>query len=183
MMSKIDEIFRMVLNDREIFWIKKEIFNKKEWNDLKKTINQVKEFNERINQKIRSLEDEERKISDNGIRNDIKMAKRLCSNLLASSEQKPHILNQMFDFLDSFGVVECNLPNMDDYGKVIERYSISIVEQFFLDKMKRENNKHRKRALAKVLEYVKELYNANISVEEIAYFVRKLDSLRILWEV
>ena len=39
------------------------------------------------------------------------------------------------------------------------------------------------KALERVLEYVKELYIAGISPEEIAYFVRKLESLTKYWEV
>lgn len=107
----------------------------------------------------------------------------LCKGLKSAIQQEPNIVKQRLNLLKSFGVVQCNLPNMDDYGKVIERYNHSIVEQFFLDKIKRENREDRKKALVKVLEYVKELYNANVGIEEIAYFVRKLDSLKIFWEV
>ena len=93
---------------------------------------------------------------------------------------------QLFDNLDWYGLVECKLPkpsSMDDYGKVIERYDLSIVEHFFVDKISKESNPYRQKALRKLLEYVKELYDLNISVEEIAYFVRKLDSLEKYWEI
>lgn len=98
--------------------------------------------------------------------------------------QKPYILEQMFDKLDSFGLVECKLPNMEDYGKVIENHSISTVEQYFLSKIYSDSTSaYQKRALKKTLEYVKELYAMNIDLLEIAFFVRKLNSLALFIEV
>lgn len=183
MMSKMDEVFRKVLNDKDIFWIKREIFTSGEWRKLREKSHQPEECKSAIKKKLDSLKIEEENASDNRKKRDIGEAKQILNNLLKNLEQKPNIFNQFLKYLDFYGLVKCNLPSMDDYGKVIERYGISTVEQFFLDKMKRENDKHKKKALAKVLEYVKELYNANISPVEIAYFVRKLDSLTIFWEV
>lgn len=183
MMSKMDEIFKRVLNDKDIFWIKKEIFSFSEWSALKEASCQPTEYKNAVQQKIQALKNEENSTTDDRRKDINKKSKQLCNNLLNALEQKPHILNQMFNYLNSYGLVECNLPSMDDYGKVIERYDISIVEQFFLDKINRENNHHKKKALRKVLEYVKELYNSNHSALEIAYFVRKLDSLITFWEV
>ena len=183
MMSKMDEIFKKVLNDRDIFWVKKEIFSVQEWGELRDKRSQPERYESVIKQKIQSLNVEEKNSSDDKEKKDIREAERLLNNLLNALEQKPNILHQMFNYLDSYGLVKCNLPSMDDYGKVIERYGISTVEQFFLDKIKRENAQHKKRTLAKVLEYVKELYNTNLSPLEMAYFVRKLDSLTTFWEV
>jgi len=182
MMSKMDEIFKRVLNDKDIFWIKQEIFNETEWNELKKSKDNYHDFTKIVDRKIKSLEDKMSNASDKN-KNDFKESIKLCNGIKSAIKEDPNILDQMLDILKSYGVVKSNLPNMDDYGKVIERYGISTVEQFFLDKIKRENNQHKKRALARVLEYAKELYNANLSPLEIAYFVRKLDSLKILWEV
>ena len=184
MMNKMDEIFKKVLNDRDIFWIKKEIFSVSEWNALKEASRQPEEYKKAIQRKIQALEDEKNRTThNNDRRKDIEESIKLCKNLMNALAEKPNILNQMFNYLNSHGLVKCNLPSMDDYGKIIERYGKTTVEQFFLDKIKRENNRHKKKALSKVLEYVKELYNANISPLEIAYFVRKLDSLIIFWEV
>jgi len=80
---------------------------------------------------------------------------------------------------------------MEIFGKVIERYDISIIEYYFVEKINKEisyKNVQRRiskkgRALEKILEYVKELHAAGISSEEIAYFVRKLNSLENYWEV
>lgn len=182
MMNKMDEIFKRVLNDKDVFWIKREIFSAREWSELKEASHQPARYKSEVQQKIQALNDEENNTTGDR-RRDIEKSKKLCNNLLNALEQKQNILNQMFNYLDSYGLVKCNLPSMDDYGKVIERYGISTVEQFFLDKINRENDQHRKKALQRVLEYVKELHNSNQSALEIAYFVRKLDSLTIFWEV
>lgn len=182
MMSKIDEIFKKVLNDRSIFWIREAIFNETEWAELKIVKDKPEEFKKitdnKINsKKIKDIANNEKK------KNDLEKCLKLCEALKSALNEKPNILKQKFDYLNSYGLVKCNLPNMDDYGKVIERYGISTVEHFFLDKIKRENDIHKKKAIEKVLEYVKELYNANYSPLEIAYFVRKLNSLTNFWEV
>lgn len=96
-------------------------------------------------------------------------------------DQKPYILRQMFDKLNSFGLVECKLPNMEDYGKVIENHNRSTVEQYFLSKIDRARGYQN--ALRKTLEYVKELYAMNLDILEIAFFIRKLNSLTQFMEV
>jgi len=191
MMSDMDTILKKILNDRDIFYHEKEIFTKSEWNWLReKFINKnleeykniiqgkINEYNQKINQATNNKEKFQR-------------AKKLCQSLInaipeSDKSGKPNLLNTLFEYLDSFGLVKSNLPSpssMDDYGKVIERYDISIVEQYFLDKISKEDNLHTKNALKKLLEYVKELYQSNQSPLEIAYFIRKLNSLTTLWEV
>lgn len=209
MKSKMDDILKRVLNDKNIFSIKKEIFNETEWNELKKSkdnhsdfiqiveskIESLRNEMEPLENKIKSLENEMNKTSNKNKKNfkrhiesyqkSIELYKKsieLCEGLKSAAKEKPKVLSQMFNVLNSYELVQCNLPSMDDYGKVIERYGLSTVEQFFLDKIKKETDQ-KKKALAKVLEYVKELYNCNQSALEIAYFVRKLDSLTIFWEV
>lgn len=179
MMSRMDEVFKKVLNDRDIFWVKRKIFNEGEWTRLK----EEKEMDARIKMINEKIESFKRELEKNNEQQDLKSCIDLCETLKEELYSRPNIVKQRFSLLKEFGLVECNLPNMDDYGKIIERHSISIIEQFFLDKIKRENNKHRRKALAKVFEYVKELYNANASPLEIAFFVRKLDSLKTFWEV
>jgi len=183
MMNKIDEIFKRALKDRDIFFIKKEIFSNKEWKELNEARKERVKYENLVKQKIQDLKSKKGNESDNRKKKDIENAIELCDNMLNAIKIKPNILNQMFNYLDSYGLVQCNLPAMDDYGKVIERYGISTVEQFFLDKIKREQGLYKRKALAKVLEYVKDLYNSNQATLEIAYFVRKLDSLTIFWEV
>ncbi|WP_461863696.1 hypothetical protein, partial [Thermococcus sp.] len=107
---------------------------------------------------------------------------KLLAALKNSVDEKPNLLYELLNTLDSYALVKCNLPNMENYGKVIERYNLSIVEQYFMDKIRRASYPQNK-ALERILEYVKELYSAGFSSEEIGYFVRKVNSLTKYWEV
>jgi hypothetical protein len=188
MMSNMDKVFRRILNDKDIFWPQKEIFNKEEWLSLKEKFRNgnMDEFEKVIREKIKDYDQKITQTNDNKEKEKFQKAKTRCQSLINAISDRPNLLNDLFEYLDSFGLVKSNLPSpsaMDDYGKVIERYDISIVEQYFLDKISRENNMHTKNALRKLLEYVKELYQTNQSPLETAYFIRKLNSLTTLWEV
>jgi len=202
MMSDMDTILKKILNDRDIFYHEKEIFTKSEWNLLRekfinKNLEEFKNIKNIIQGKINEYNQKINQATNNKEKEKFQRAKKLCQSLINAIPEfdksgklvkhgKPNLLNTLFEYLDSFGLVKSNLPSssaMDDYGKVIERYDISIVEQYFLDKISRENNLHTKNALKKLLEYVKELYQSNQSPLEIAYFIRKLNSLTTLWEV
>jgi hypothetical protein len=192
MTSKMEEVFRKVLSDKDIFDSpydknKKEsipkLFEGEKWKELGKLFRAEKEeeFKRKIDGRMHEIENKEREV--NRWREErIKRLKERSAWLKGAYNEKPHLLMQLFDNLDWYGFVECKLPSMDAYGKVIERYDLPIVEHFFVDKIKGarfpKNN-----ALEKVLEYVKELYDSHISVEEIAYFVRKLNSLEKYWGV
>ncbi len=192
MMSKMDDVFRKVLNDKEIFDSPYDrytrtpipkLFEKASWKELGGLFNEGRknEFIVKIDSRIREIEKREQK-ANKWRRERIDELKRRAEWLKSAFENKPHLLAELFKTLEWYGLVECKLPNMDDYGSVIERYDIPIVVQYFVDKIKRESYP-RNRALEKVLEYVKELYAAGISPEEIAFFVRKLNSLTKYWEV
>jgi len=188
MMSDMDTILKKILNDRDIFYHEKEIFTKSEWNLLReKFINKnLEEYKNIIQGKINEYNQKINQATNNKEKEKFQGAKKLCQSLINAIYDKPNLLNNLFEYLDSFGLVKSNLPSpssMDDYGKVIERYDIGTVTQFFLDKIEKESDKYKKKALKKLLEYVKELYQSNQSPLEIAYFVRKLNSLKTLWEV
>ncbi len=192
MMSKIDEVFRRVLNDKEIFdspYDKNtrapipKLFEGASWKELGRLFNEGRkdEFIEKIDSRIREIENQERRAR--GWRRDkINELKQRAEWLKSAFDNKPNLLKDLFENLEWYGLVECKLPRREDYGKVIERYDISIVEQYFVDKIKRASYPQN-RALEKILEYVKELHTAGISSEEIAYLVRKIDSLAKYWEV
>jgi len=192
MMSKIDEVFRRVLNDKEIFdspydrntrALIPKLFEGASWKELGRLFNEGRkdEFIEKIDSRIREIENQERRAR--GWRRDkINELKQRAEWLKSAFDNKPNLLKDLFENLEWYGLVECKLPRMEDYGKVIERYDISIVEQYFVDKIKRASYPQN-RALEKILEYVKELHTAGISPEEIAYLVRKIDSLAKYWEV
>ena len=192
MMSKMDEVFRKVLNDRDIFdtlydtharKLIPKLFEGDSWKELGRLFNEGRkdEFIEKIDSRIREIENQERRAR--GWRRDkINELKQRAEWLKSAFDNKPNLLKDLFENLEWYGLVECKLPRMEDYGKVIERYDISIVEQYFVDKIKRASYPQN-RALEKILEYVKELHTAGISPEEIAYLVRKIDSLAKYWEV
>lgn len=168
--NKMDELLRRVLNDEAIFH-RKVVVPQDDWSKWKKVWkNQGRDgLTKVIQDKLSNIKDEK--------------ARAPYENLLKMAQETPNLLSQLFEYLDCYGSAKCNLSNTDDFGKVIERYGRERVEQFFLDKIKRERDRYKKRALVRLLEYVKEMYNAHISPLEIAYFVRKVDSLTTLWEV
>jgi len=193
MMSKMDEVFRKVLNDRDIFdtlydtharKLIPKLFEGDSWKELGRLFNEGRkdEFIEKIDSRIREIENQERRAR--GWRRDkINELKQRAEWLKSAFDNKPNLLKNLFENLEWYGLVKCKLPrSMEDYGKVIERYDILIVEQYFVDKIKRASYPQN-RALEKILEYVKELHTAGISPEEIAYLVRKIDSLAKYWEV
>ncbi len=190
MMSKIDEVFRKVLNDRDIFWHKIKIFTKKEWTELQQLFDDYFRNNNKdskdflkgkIDEKIKFFQKR-----DDTQHEDKNKILKLLKALKNSVDEKPNLLYELLHTLDSYALVKCNLPSsrsMEIFGKVIERNDISTVKHFFITKINKESNPHIKKALKKVLEYVEELHISGTSPEKIAYFVRKLNSLEKYWEV
>jgi len=191
-MSKIDEVFRRVLNDREIFDSPYDrntrvpipkLFEGDNWEELERLFNEGRkdEFIKKIDSRIEKIENQEQGVRG-WRREKINELKQRAEWLKSAFDNKPNLLKDLFENLEWYGLVECKLPRMEDYGKVIERYDISIVEQYFVDKIRRASYPQNK-ALEKILGYVKELRTAGISCEEVAYLVRKIDSLTKYWEV
>jgi len=188
----LDDVMWRILNDSYIFGPPYDrnaraviplLFETEGWKRLKKTfdVRDKNTFNSIVENQCQELQQKEQNANQwrkNKIRDTIELGK----SLKKAYDQKPYILEQMFDKLDSFGLVECKLPNMEDYGKVIENHNRSTVEQYFLSKIDRARG-DQKRALRKTLEYVKELYVMNLDILEIAFFIRKLNSLTQFMEV
>lgn len=192
MMSKMDEVFKRVLNDKDIFdspydrnkgkTIPK-LFDEKYWEELRKLFKarNKDKFSQMVENRISELEKQDHNAST-WRRQKISELKQYAEWLKRAFDEKPCLLEDLFETLSWYGLVECKLPTMDDYGKVIERYELSIVLQFFSDKIGRAKFPQN-RALKKILEYVKELFSLGFSPEEIAYFIRKVDSLEKYWEI
>jgi len=188
----LDDVMRRILNDSSIFGPPYDrnarsaiplLFETEKWKQLKEAfeIKDKNSFNSIVKNQYQELQQKEQnanKWRKDKIRDTIELGK----SLEKAYDQKPYILEQMFDELDSFGLVECKLPNMEDYGKVIENHNRSTVEQYFLSKIDRSRG-YQKHALRKTLEYVKELYAMNLDILEIAFFIRKLNSLTQFMEV
>ncbi|CAB3287436.1 conserved protein of unknown function [Methanocaldococcus lauensis] len=192
MMSKMDEIFKKVLNDRDIFdspydTHKKEhipkLFEENDWKKLGELFKNGKkdEYEKMIQDRINQIKYNEQN-ADDWRKTKIDELEKRAKWLINAYDNKQHLLKQLFETLEWYGLVECYLPNMNDYGKVIERYDKSIVIEYFMDKIKKSQFP-RNRALEKVLNYVVELYDAGVPREKIAFFVRKLNSLTKYWEV
>lgn len=181
----LDEIMRRVLNDSDIFYVSYTIFDKAEWEGIGKEFQKgnFAEVTARIDEKIHQLQGALNSGKNQKQKETLKGAIKLTEALKSSVKNKPHILKQMFLTLDMFGLVKCNLPDMEDCGKVVENHNRPIVEQYFLYKIDKEKNKFRRKALIRTLEYLKELYAMNLDTLEIAFFIRKLDSLTQFLEV
>jgi len=72
---------------------------------------------------------------------------------------------------------------MEDFGKVVEGHGRPIAEQYFLYKIQKEKDQRRRTALAGLFEVVKGLYDQRVDPLEIAFFVRKIESLTQIVEV
>lgn len=179
----LDDVMRRILNDPDIFYVSYTIFNNKEWEELGTGFHEGDLINvaSRINQKIQDLNHLQSQKNDRD-KGRVKEAIKLAEALKRAITNKPYIVHQIFLTLDKFGLVKCNLPNMEDYGKVIENHNRSTVEQYFLSKIDRASV-YQKRALKRTLEYVNELYAMNLDILEIAFFIRKLNSLVQFMEV
>lgn len=193
-MSKIDDVFRNVLNDDDIFESKYDFKRKGKFPKLFE-VSTWKQLGERFTAKdeaafLKIIEERIQTITKKQAEygkweRDLK---RQADWLKKAYREKPYLLADVLANFSWYGAMECNLPAMDSYGKVIERYDRAIVETFFMEKISKEMDRdgtfnRRGKALTKALEYVKELYDAEVSVEEIAYFVRKLNALKEYWEV
>lgn len=184
----LDDVMKRVLNDIDVFGLPFDknlnmniplLFPRESWKQLKATFAEKDKiaFNSLIDRQLQNLGNEIYR-SPYWRRQQIE----ICESLKKAFETKQYLLSQLFDLFDSFGIFDCKLPNMEDYGKVIENHTKPTAEQFFLYQIDKAG-RYQKRALKRIFEYVKELYNMNLDILEIAFFVRKLNSLKEFVEV
>lgn len=182
----LDEIMRRVLNDSDIFYVSYIIFDENEWEKIGEEFQKgnFSGVTTRIDKKIDQLQNALN--SETNKKETLEKAIKLTEALKSAVNNKPYILQQMFLTLDRFGLVKPNLTSssvLEDLGKVVENHNRATVEQYFFYKIDKEKYKFRKKALKKLLEYLKELYAMNLDTLEIAFFIRKLDSLTQYMEV
>jgi len=89
----------------------------------------------------------------------------------------------LFDMFDAFGSLETPLPAMEDYGKVAEFEPQAVLRQYFLTKIDRAKDNRQKIALKRVLEEVEYLVSQGTEPVQVGFFLRKLESLKLLPEV
>ncbi len=184
----LDEIMRRVLNDSEIFYVSYTIFDEAEWENIGKEFQKgnFAEVATRVDEKIDQLRDALNSETNRKKKETLEKAIKLTESLKSAIGNKPHILKQMILIYDKFGLIKSNLPSssvLEDFGKVIENHNRPTVEQYFLYKIDKEKNRFRRKALKRILEYLNELYTMNLDILEIAFFIRKLDSLTQFMEV
>jgi hypothetical protein len=188
----LDDVVKQVLNDPDIFGPPYDrnqrsyiplLFPKESWKELNTSFEKKDKtaFNSLVDKQMQYLRNEAYH-SQGWRKNQIEKSLSLGESLKKAFETKPNLLSQLLNVFDSFGLIECKLPNMEDFGKIIENHAKATIEQFFLYKIEKAPW-DQKRALKKVFEYMKELYAMNLDVLEIAFFVRKLNSLTEFMEV
>ncbi len=181
--SPMERLLRKVINDRNVFDYGKgnsgcliarsEMPQFRTWLETE-DLESVRRFLER---KIGKLQEEILKTDGKSDLRDF--AQRLKNGL----DSYRHYLVRICNLLDDFGILRCKLPNMEDYGRVVERESRAVVEQFFSYKIDKEANKWRREALKRLREYLAWGYDQGISSEHLGFFVRKIESLERLTEV
>ncbi len=183
--SPLEDAMRRVLNDRRIFWMPQELIGKAGWATLRNALDRddsdtalgvVASAKGDIDKRINAERDARRK-------QHLEDARQLLNGLEAKIKQAPSSINRVLDLMESFGPVRCNLPDTEDMGKVIEGYGRPTVEEFFTYKIQKERDQQRQKALVALFEEVRRLYDLHVEPLEIAFFVRKIDSLNQIVEV
>lgn len=191
--NPLEQAVSRVLNDRRIFEPPYDreskarlplLFTPEQWQELRAS------FLEGDENRFRSLVDQRMsQLGHTGGRTSqweegrVEEFSRLGNALKVAVTRAPHVLNKLFNTFEAFGLLQCNLPNMEDFGRVIEGHGRATAEQFFLHKIDKEKDRRRRKALIAVLEVVTGLYDQRVEPLEIAFFVRKIDSLAQLAEV
>jgi hypothetical protein len=183
--NPLEVAIRRVLNDRRIFWMPQELIAKSMWLEFREALrkndkSRVASILESAEQAITARINSER---DNDKRKYLEDSKRILIGLKVYVDRDSALVRDLANQLDTFGPLRSNLPNMEDFGKVIEGHSRPLAEQFFLYKIQKEKDSRRRDGLAAFLEVIKGLYEQRVNPLEIAFFVRKMESLSQIVEV
>lgn len=183
--SPLDHAIRKALNDRRIFWMPQKLIDRADWSNLKLSIKKgktddVQSILSAAENAVCNLISSEGNPRKRGYLQD---AKKLLTGLKTKIGQQSPFVTHVFDMLDEFGPLLSNLPNMEDFGKVIEGYNYSTAEHFFLYKIQKAKSKKQKDALSVLLGIVQQLYATRVDPLQIAFFVRKIHSLPQIMEV
>lgn len=183
--SPLEIAMRRVLNDRRIFWMEHEVIDKAKWSGFREALcrddrseaaSVLESAQKPLTSRIRDERDSIRK-------KHLEDAKTLLIGLKFHVNEGSILARNLAEQLDTFGLLRPNMPNMEDFGKVIEGHGRPIAEEFFLYKIQKEKDNRRRNALAALLEVVKGLYEQRVNPLEIAFFVRKVESLIQIVEV
>lgn len=141
--SPLDHAIRKALNDRRIFWMPQKLIDRADWSNLKLSIKKgktddVQSILSAAENAVCNLISSEGNPRKRGYLQD---AKKLLTGLKTKIGQQSPFVTHVFDMLDEFGPLLSNLPNMEDFGKVIEGYNYSTAEHFFLYKIQKAKSK------------------------------------------
>lgn len=183
--NPLETAMRLVLNDRRIFCMPQEIISKSDWLEFRKALgkNDKARLASLLGSAEKTIAAHLNKEQDNRRKRNLEDAKALLTSLKTHVDKDSPLVRDLADHLDAFGPLRPNLPNMEDFGKVIEGHGRPTAEQFFRYKIQKEKEQRRRDALVALFEVVKELYEQHVSPLEIAFFVRKVDSLTQIVEV
>jgi len=123
-----DDLSRRIVNDRDFFPMYQVIFDRREWAELKMVFEEedFSKWVKRIDAKSQSED----------IRENIK-CQELLKGLRNAFTEKSFLLRHLFEIVEEYGDVRSNLPNLSDYGDLIEFKETEIVRLFLMDKIKR----------------------------------------------
>lgn len=183
--NPIEDAIRIVLNDRRIFWMPKELIKESDFSAFKDALSKLDTglALKLIGQSKEAIERDIKREPDRHKKRHLEDALRILNGLETRVKQDPSFVRSLLDQLKSFGPVRCNLPNMEDFGKIIEGHSRPTAEQFFRYKIQKEKDARRQKALMSLYEIVIKLYDQRVEPLEIAFFVRKINSLGLIVEV
>jgi len=187
MTSPIDDLFRKILNDRRIFDYgrghARRLLDCRQTAQLKKLLeqNQIELFQKGVEEAMESKRNLKAR-STNKRERETEECIRLGGALLRALNDSLPLARRVFHLLDDFGSLMCSLPDMNDYGRVVEGEKKPIVEQFFLSHIDRASGRT-KTALKRMFAYVQEGYEKGLRPDELGFVVRKVESLKHLTEV
>lgn len=183
--NPLEEAMRRVLNDRRIFRMPQELIGPTQWSQMRNTLSHsdkstafsiIAAAQQQLAEKIRAERDPKKK-------GHLENARQLLHGLEGHIKQDTTVARQILLQLDSFGPLVCNFSKneLEDFGRVIEGHSPPMVKQFFLYKIQKDQRQ--RQALSALFEEVERLYDQHVEPLEIAFFVRKIDSLTQIVEV
>jgi hypothetical protein len=195
MESALAVAMRRLLNDRAVFNFRYdresgrsiELFGGAQWDSLRTSYKQkdLETVRKQVESRKRELEGESKQSGRTGRKrggDPFQANIQLADGLLTALHKSSGSLEILFDMFDSFGSLETRLPSMEDYGKVAEFEPEAILRLYFLTKISRANQ-WQKIALKRVLEEVEYLLGQGTEPTHVGFFLRKLDSLKLLPEV
>lgn len=200
MTSPMDELLRKVLNDRRIFDFGENgagrLFGQEAVIEIRKLLarDDLSSVRERIQRAQEEKQEQWRQQTSRQRqqahsrparppKNTFQEAIDLSERLGQAASDKLPLVRRVFDLLDEYGAMRCQLPTMEDYGKVVENQDRALVEAYFAYQIDKTKERWKQEALRQMLSYLEQGYESGIPVDQLGFFVRKSESLKSFVEV